>query len=189
LVLTILVAHLGTETLAAQRIAMSALSFSFLPGIGFGLAATALVGQSIGAGQPQAGLGVARIATSWAVIWMSVMGGLIFAFAPAIMSLFSSEPNVIHIGSAGLRVMALTQPFWAIGMTRSGALRGTGDTRFPLLIGSLGIWSAVGLVWLTLTFIGGSLPSVWAAFLVTSPVTAWLTWRRFNRRMREVIAG
>jgi putative MATE family efflux protein len=46
LVLTILVARLGTDTLAAQRISMSALSFSFLPGIGFGIAATALVGQS-----------------------------------------------------------------------------------------------------------------------------------------------
>lgn len=189
LVLTILVARLGTEALAAQRIAMSALSFSFLPGIGFGLAATALVGQSIGAGRPQVGVGVARIATIWAVIWMSVMGGLIFTFATPIMGIFSSDPGVIHMGSGALRVMALTQPFWAVGMVRSGALRGTGDTRFPLIIGSLGIWSAVGLVWLILTFFGGGLPAVWTAFLVTSPITAWLTWRRFHQRMRELRAG
>jgi putative MATE family efflux protein len=189
LVLTILVAQLGTETLAAQRIAISALSFSFLPSIAFGLAATALVGQSIGARQPGVGAGVAHIATRWALIWMSAIGSLILIFAPAIMRLFSSDPAVIGIGAGGLRVMALTQPFWAINMVRSGALRGTGDTRFPLIISALGIWSVVLLVWATLSLIGGGLPAVWAAFLVISPIQAVLTWRRFRRRMRDLAAG
>jgi MATE family multidrug resistance protein len=167
---------------------MSALSFSFLPGIGFGLAATALVGQSIGAGRPQLAGGITGVATTWAMAWMSAMGGLIFFFAVPIVGVFSSEPAVVQTGAAALRVMAFTQPFWAIGMVRSGALRGTGDTRFPLIIGSLGIWTAVGLVWLILTLIGGGLPAVWAAFLVTSPLSAWLTWLRFRYRMRELAA-
>lgn len=186
LVLTILVAQLGTETLAAQRIAMSALSFSFLPGIGFSLAATALVGQSVGARRPDTAAGVAHIATTWAVIWMSAMGATIFIFATPIMEMFTSDPAVVQIGAAGLKVMAFTQPFWGLGMVRSGSLRGTGDTRFPLLIGSAGIWSAVALVWVILNFIGGGLPAVWAAFLVTSPITALLTWRRFRQRVREL---
>jgi len=189
LTLTILVARLGTDTLAAQRIAMSALSFSFLPGIGFGLAATALVGQSIGARRPGTAYGVANVATTWAVIWMSAVAVLVLLFATPIMQLFTDNAQVVRIGAGGLRVMALTQPFWAVNMTRSGALRGTGDTRFPLLIGSLGMWSAVLLVWLFLSFIGGSLPLVWAAFLVTSPVSATLTWRRFGARIRELAAG
>jgi len=189
LTLTILVARLGTDTLAAQRIAMSALSFSFLPGIGFGLAATALVGQSIGARRPGTAYGVANVATTWAVIWMSAIAVLVLLFATPIMQLFTDNAQVVRIGAGGLRVMALTQPFWAVNMTRSGALRGTGDTRFPLLIGSLGMWSAVLLVWLFLSFIGGSLPLVWAAFLVTSPVSATLTWRRFGARIRELAAG
>ena len=185
LVLTILVAHLGTDTLAAQRVSIAALSFSFLPGIGFGIAATALVGQSIGARQSGAGRGVAQVATTWAVLWMSVVGGLIFVFATPIMELFTAAPEVIRIGAAGLQVVALTQPFWAVGMVQSGALRGTGDTRFPLIISALGIWSTVLLAWLALT-LGGGLPAVWAAFLATSPVTAWLTWRRFRGRVREL---
>lgn len=186
LVLTILVAGLGTDTFAAQRISISALSFSFLPGFGFSMAATALVGQSVGAGRPGRGAGVARVATLWAVIWMSAIGLLILVFATPIMRLFTSEPDVVRIGAAGLRVVALTQPFWAVGMVQSGALRGTGDTRFPLIIGALGMWSAVLLVWLALRFVGGGLPVVWAAFLVTSPITAFLTWRRFGHRVREM---
>jgi Na+-driven multidrug efflux pump len=188
LVLTILVARLGTDTLAAQRISMSALSFSFLPGIGFGIAATALVGQSIGARRPARGAAMARIATLWAVIWMSSIGGLVFLFAPSIMRLFTSEPDVVRFGAAGLRMVALTQPFWAVGMVQAGALRGTGDTRFPLIIGTAGMWSAVFLAWLALRFVGGGLATVWAAFLITSPITAALTWRRFAQRARELEA-
>jgi multidrug resistance protein, MATE family len=186
LAMTILVARLGTDTLAAQRISMSALSFSFLPGIGFGLAATALVGQSIGARRPRDGAGMAAVATNWAVLWMSAIGVLLFVFATPIMRLFTAEVDVIQIGAAGLRAVALTQPFWAVGMVLSGALRGTGDTRFPLIMSTAGIWSAVLLAWLALAIFGGGLTVVWGAFLVTSPITAFLTWRRFRRRVREL---
>jgi putative MATE family efflux protein len=185
LVLTILVARLGTGTLAAMRISISALSVSFLPGIGFSMAATALVGQSIGAHRPRHAAGVAQVATVWAVVWMSTIGLLIFVFAAPIMQLFTAEPNVVRIGAAGLRVVALTQPFWAVGMVQSGALRGTGDTRFPLIIGATGMWSTVLLVWLGLTFLGGELALVWSAFLLTSPITATLTWRRYRQRIHE----
>jgi putative MATE family efflux protein len=186
LVLTILVAHLGTDTLAAQRISMSALSFSFLPGVGFGIAATALVGQSIGARRPRDAFNVATVATTWALIWMSGIGILVLIFATPIMRLFTDESEVIRIGAAGLRVVALTQPMWAIGMVQSGALRGTGDTRFPLVIGAAGVWSAVLVAWLILTFLHWGLPGVWAAFLITSPVTSFLTWRRFRGRIHEL---
>ncbi len=189
LVLTILVAHLGTDTLAAQRISMSALSFSFLPGVGFSIAATALVGQSIGARRPGDAAGVAKVATTWAVIWMSSIGVLILVLATPIMRLFTSDPSVVRIGATALRVVALTQPAWGIGMVQSGSLRGTGDTRFPLIIGTMGIWSAVLLAWLALTFVGGGLPVVWAAFLVTSPLTSFLTWRRFHHRVRLLGLG
>ncbi len=72
--LTPVVASLGTVGLAAHRVVINALSLSFLPGIGFGLATTALVGQAIGArrlGEVQA---ITRIALRWAMIWMGALG-------------------------------------------------------------------------------------------------------------------
>ena len=188
LVLTILVASLGTAALAAQRIAMSAMSFSFLPGIGFGLAATALVGQSIGARSLHTAAGVARIATTWAVMWMSAIAAILFVAAPQVMAAFTNDSAVVAVGAAALRVVAFTQPFWAIGMVRSGALRGTGDTRYPLIIGATGMWTAVTIVWAVLTFWGGELATVWTAFLFTSPITALVTWLRFRVRVRELAA-
>ncbi len=188
LVLTVRIAGLGTDTLAAFRISISALSMSFLPGFGFSMAATALVGQSIGAKRPRQGAKVTQVATIWSVIWMSTIGVLIFLFADPIMRLFTHAPDVVRIGAAGLRIVALTQPFWAVGMVQSGALRGTGDTRYPLIIGAGGMWITVLFVWLGLTFLGGGLVTIWGAFLLTSPVTALLTWRRFHYRIEELTA-
>lgn len=178
--LTIIVAVLGTEILAAYRLAFQALSFSFLPGIGFGIAATALVGQSIGARRLWEGAQAARIATGWAVIWMSTLGALFLIFAEPIMRLFTSDPVVVGAGAAGLRIMALTQPFWAIMFVQSGALRGTGNTRFPLLVTGGGIWLSIGLAYVLLNTIGGGLISVWASFLVVAPFLSLLFWRRFR---------
>ena len=188
LFLTVLVAHLGTDTLAAQRISMTALSFSFMPGFGFGMAATTLVGQSIGANRPRIGASAAHIATVGAVVWMSIIGIAAFVLAAPIMGQFTKDPKVIALGADGLRIVALSQPFWAVLFVQSGALRGAGDTRHPLLINSVGIWSAVGLAWVFLTFMHGGLSAVWIAFLITSPLNAAWLWWSFRRRMRQMDA-
>jgi Na+-driven multidrug efflux pump len=184
-VLTILVAGLGTLALAAHRIAFNALSLSFLPGVGFGVAATALVGQSLGARRLDEGKEAARIATLWSVVWMSSVGALIFALAPQLIRLYSDDAQVVAIGAAGLRVVAIAQPFWAILFVQSGALRGLGNTKFPLRINALGIWTAVGLSYLFIQIIGGNLVAVWSAFLITAPITAFMLWWRFRQDITE----
>lgn len=183
LTMTTVISHLGTLELAAQRVAMNAMSLSFLPGFGFSIAATALVGQSVGARRPQDGQAAARIATRWAMIWMGSLGVIFLIFAPQIMSFFSNDPGVITIGAGGLRMVAITQPFWALGFVNSGALRGTGNTQFPLRVNTVSTWAAVGLGALFVRFISPTLAAVWAAFLFTSPVSSFLIWRRFRRQM------
>jgi MATE family multidrug resistance protein len=184
---TIIVAQLGTLVLAAQRVAMNAMSLSFLPGFGFAMAATTLVGQSIGARRAAEGEAAGRIATLWSLMWMSTLGLIFFIFAEPIVGFFSDDPQVIAIGAGGLRMVAFTQPFWAIGFVQAGALRGTGDTRFPLWVNTIGMWTAVGLGALFVSLFGGELVAIWAAFLITSPLTAWLFWRRFQTTMRGPI--
>src|SRR6266540_4010149 len=185
LVLALVVARLGTEVLAAQRITFNALSLSFLPGIGFGIAATALVGQSVGARRIDEGQAAARVATNWAVLWMSAITALLIVFAPQIFHSFTSDAAVIEAGVPGLRVLALTQPFWAVLFVQAGALRGTGNTRFPLMVTGTSIWAAVGLAFALLETVGGGLVSVWGAFLAVAPVMAFLMWRRFRRTIAE----
>jgi putative MATE family efflux protein len=184
-VLTIVVAHLGTAVLAAHRIALNALTLSFLPGIGFGIAATALVGQSLGARRMAEGAAATRIATRWAVGWMSAIGALVLIFARPIMQLFTVDPAVVEAGAAGLRVVALAQPFWAVLLVLAGALRGTGNTRFPLLATGGSVWISVGLACGLLATVGGGLVAVWAAFLALAPALAAIYHWRWRRAVAE----
>jgi putative MATE family efflux protein len=188
LALAIVVAHLGTQILAAQRVTFNALSLSFLPGIGFGIATTALVGQSVGARRIQDGAAAARIATTWALIWMSAIAALLFIFAPQVLHIFTNDQVVIAAGSSGLRVVALAQPFWAVLFVQSGALRGLGNTSTPLRITGSGIWLSVGLAWLLVTTLGGGLVTIWVAFLAVAPAMALLMWRRFQHTVRDFAA-
>lgn len=185
LLLTVVVASLGTATLAAQRIVFNALSISFLPGIGFGLAATALVGQAVGAQRPDEGHILGRIATIWAVLWMGGLGLIFIIFRTTIISWFTDDPLVMAIGAGGLFTLALTQPFWAISIVQSSAIRGTGDTQYPLRVNTIGVWTGVFIGYLFATFVEGSLAVIWSSFLITGPVTSWLLWQRFQRTIVE----
>jgi putative MATE family efflux protein len=182
LTMSIVVAQLGTLALAAHRVALNAMSISFLPGLGFALAATALVGQSIGARRPDEAKAVTTIATQGAMVWMAILAVIFLFFAEKIIAIFTPDPTVVAMGGAGLRAIALTQPFWAINMVQSGGLRGTGNTQFPLRVGTSGIWAAVilGAITTYLTSKSFGLIPIWAAFLFTAPVTAFLTWRKFR---------
>lgn len=180
LILSITVAGLGTVALAAHRIALNAMSISFLPGIGFALAATALVGQCIGAQRLDEARAVGQIATTWAIAWMGALGIIFFFFAEGIIAIFIDDPVVIEMGGAALRAIALIQPFWAISFVQAGALRGTGDTRFPLRANTTNIWITVGLGIASVHFLNGGLTTIWAAFIVTTPIVAVVMWRRFR---------
>ena len=188
-VLTIVIAGLGTEVLAAHRIAFTALSISFLPGIGFGIAATALVGQSIGAKRLDEGAQAVRIATLWGAIWMGAIGAIFFVFAEPIFRLFTADQTVIDAGANGLRVVALAQPFWAVLFVQAGALRGTGNTRFPLLVTGAGMWASVALAFVLVKLTGGALVAAWAAFLIIAPIMSLLMWRRFRATVAQAGAS
>jgi MATE family multidrug resistance protein len=181
---TILMASQGTEMLAAQRITFNALSLAFLPGIGFGLATTALVGMSVGARRVELGGAAAGVAARWAFVWMGIVSGTYFMFAPLILSLFQPDPIVAEAGQQMLRIIAIAQPGWAMIFVYSGALRGLGNTIFPLVINTVGIWLVVIVAAVLLRFVGTDAVGPWWGFVVLAPLMALLDWRRF----REAVA-
>lgn len=181
--MTAVVASLGTGALASHRIAFNVLSISFLPGFGFSIAATALVGQAVGARDPDQGSDVTAIATQWAAVWMGAMSVVSFLFAAPLMGLFTREPEVIGSGAAAIRVVALAQPFWAIIFVQSGGLRGLGNTGFPLRVNAGGLWATMAIAWLAVQYFDGGIAYVWGVFLLTSPVMAAVLWRRFSREI------
>ena len=157
----------GTAAVAAYFIGVRILALSFLPGFGFAAAAATMVGQNLGARRPGAAERSGWAAVALAMSLMTAAGVVIFASARPIARLFVDDPEVVADTVSFIRVLAAAQPLMAIDFTLGGALRGAGDTRFPLwtvLLGfyvcRLGVASLVtfvlhlGLVWLWLALIG-----------------------------------
>lgn len=188
-VFTIIIAALGTGALAAQRIGFNALSVGFLPGLGFSIAASTLVGQSLGAGQPLAARAAARAAAVWASAWMGGMACLFLLLAPQIMGLFTDDPEVRDLGAHSLRVLAFSLPLWGQGFVWAGALRGAGNTRLPLIFNTLGMWAGVGFAFVLVKFSGASLPAVWAVCLPGWGLTALALWIGFRRDSLTTLSG
>ncbi len=184
-VLTPIVAVLGTAALAAHRVAINIISLSFLPGLGFGLAATALVGNAIGAGRPAEARMITRIAVRWALIWMGALGLIFLIFAEPLVRIFGDNPELIKSGAEAVRIVALAQILWSLTFVYGGALRGTGDTRTPLIITSAMMWLAVLLGVIGMQIFPPALYVVWGAFLVTGPLEAWLFHRAWRRALPD----
>lgn len=179
----IVVAILGTASLAAQQIGFTALSLAFLPGFGFAIAATALVGQSIGARDISAAKTASAIALRWGILWMAVGGLLYFFFASHVMGVFTDDPIVAKAGISALHAISLSLPFWAVWSVCAGTLRGTGDTRSPMIAGTLAVWVAVLFAWLGVTRFGFDLGHVWLTFMVTTPLAGFSNWFLSRRRL------
>lgn len=180
-VLTAVIAVLGTQALAAQRIAFNALSLAFLPGFGLSLAATALVGQSVGARDPEGGRLATHISAQFAAVWMGALAVVYFVAATPILRAFTNDPAVVTSGAGALRMLALSQPTWGIMFVYSGALRGTGNSRFPLVVNSLWIWAAVGAGALAVNVFNGGLTLVWLLFALIAPIPTLVFRARLNR--------
>ncbi len=183
------VALLGTASLAAQQIAFTALSLAFLPGLGFSIAATALVGQSIGGRVPSDARKAWSIAQRWAIVWMGVGGGIVFIFGGFLMGLFTNDPEVVAAGVNALRALGLALPFWGVWFVSAGSLRGVGDTRTPLIIGAGSMWLAVLIAWVAVRWFGGGLGWVWLSFVITTAPAALLIWFEFRRRIADYENG
>lgn len=130
----------ATMNAAALTVGLRAESLAFMPGFAFAMAATALVGQNLGARQPKRASKAAWIATGQGVAVMSLMGLLFFIFAEPFARFFITDPKVIPLIVSYLRINALSEPFLAIAMILTGALQGAGETRWPTIITFLSLY-------------------------------------------------
>jgi putative MATE family efflux protein len=187
-VMIAIVAVIGTDALAAQQISFNALSMAFLPGFGFAVAATALVGQSLGARDLDAARLASRISAKWSLVWMTAGGAIYFFLSEPILRIFTDDASVIGYGDGALKALAVSLPFWTFWTVYGGSLRGLGDSRTPMIASAISMWLAVGLAWVAVNWLDGSLTTVWATFLVTSPIAALVNTLAFRRRLERARA-
>ena len=181
LIYSMIVASMDTVSVAAHAVAMTAESISFMPGSGFALAATTLVGQNMGADNPDQAERSGYESVRMATIVMSAMGVLFFVFPKFFVSLFSNDSEVIDLASKCLRLVAISQPALAWVMTIAGGLRGVGDTRWVMGITLIGFWGVrLTLAYVLAVTIGLGLVGAWAAMVVDLFVRSILLAFRFR---------
>lgn len=145
------------------------------------MAATALVGQSLGARNPAQADQASWFATRACLIWMVAMGVVFFFGGPWIMRAFTDDPIIIEHGIAALRVIALAQPGQAIGIVLAGSLRGAGDTRFPMFTTALAMWAVrLPVAWLFGITLEFGLGGIYLGWVLDSVVLASSTWWRYR---------
>jgi putative MATE family efflux protein len=157
----------GTTAYAAHQVGLSIEALSFMPGYGFSIAVTTAVGQSLGANQRDRANLINWEANRFAVMLMAGMGMVFFFFPYLLLRLFTSDLEVIRLGTQFLIIVAILQVPLAITMVLSGSLKGAGDTRYLLFTTIVGSWLVrVPLAYLFSVVLGLSLPFVWSIMVV-----------------------
>ncbi|MFT4855864.1 MAG: putative MATE family efflux protein [Algoriphagus sp.] len=138
--LTRMNAEFGSTALAGYTIAFRILIFTILPAWGLSGAAATLVGQNLGANQPQRAEDAVWITTRYTVIFMASVTGIYLLFASSLAGIFTDIPEIQAIAAQGLQVIACGYVFFAVGMVLTQAFNGAGDTKTPA-------WINIGVLW------------------------------------------
>lgn len=136
-----IIGGLGNASLGAHGVATRCESLSYLAAEAFAVAAATLVGQSLGAREPKLARKAGWAAFRIGVVTMSLMGVVFYSFAPTMIGFFvdAREKEVFELGVPILRLVSLAMPALAACIILTGALRGAGDTRWPLAYSLFGL--------------------------------------------------
>ncbi len=136
-----ILATFGSVAVAGYGIAIRIVIFAILPAFGLSNAAATMVGQSLGAGDPDRAERAVWAASRYNLVFLGSIGLVFVAFAPQIVSSFTTQHDVVEIATVGLRIIALGFPLYAFGMTITQSFNGAGDTWTPT-------WINLGVFWL-----------------------------------------
>ena len=139
-IFTIIISRIGKIELAANNIVMQLLHLSFMPGVAMSITTTTLVGQYLGAEREDLAFKSANTSLKFGLAYMSLMALIFFTFKTELISLFNSDVDVIKTGARLLIFAAAFQCFDALGMISGGALKGGGDTRWPMILEFIAGW-------------------------------------------------
>lgn len=140
LMITVIVAPLGTVAIAANAFAVTAESLCYMPGFGIGDAATTLCGQAYGAGRYGLVRRFCYLATGLGMAVMTLMAVVMFMFAPQMMEIMTPVEEIVDSGVEILRIEAFAEPMYAASIVAYGAFVGVGDTLVPAVMNFGSIW-------------------------------------------------
>lgn len=161
-VFTSLIARLGTISMAAHSIAITAEQAFYIPGYGMQAAAATLSGHSAGAKDEKKLMQYSSTITMIAVLLMGALSILLFLFPSVVMGIFSRDQEVIGLGAQVLRIVAVSEPFFAVVIIMEGIFNGVGDTKVPFVFSLFSMWGVrILFTYLCVTVFHLGLAAVW----------------------------
>ena len=146
-----------------------------MPGFGLAAATATLVGQNLGAKQPERAEKSSWLASFYLVTIMSTVGIFFFFFPEAIYSLFNNTPEVLVHGRAYLKILVFSYPLLAIAIIQSRALSGAGETMLPMIMTATSLFAvAIPLAYLIPAVTDLGLKGVWLAIAISHMVNGIL---------------
>jgi MATE family multidrug resistance protein len=139
-----LAARIGPIAVAANQIALNVASFFFMVPLGLGSAAAVRVGQAVGRHDRHGVRLAGWVALGLAVSYALVLSSLFVVVPEMFLRVFTNDTGLLRTGAAVLLVCAVFQPFDGCQTVATGALRGLGETRVPMVMNLIGHW-AIGL--------------------------------------------
>jgi MATE family multidrug resistance protein len=184
---TTLIARLGPVPLASHQIALNTVALTYMVPLGISSAAAVRVGQAIGRKDPRAAGDAGNTAIFLGATFMTCAGAALLIFPRAIALMYTPAEDIIRATTYLLAAGAAFQLFDGIQTVATGALRGAGDTRTPMLCHLIAYW-IIGLplgYWLCF-HLGWGAFGLWSGLslaLILIGVVLLLTWRRMTRRL------
>ncbi len=189
LLVTLLISiNLGAIAYASHTVAISVESLSFMPGIGFAIATTSLVGRFLGANQAYAAERVGWEGFKMAGTVMGFFGLIFFFFSETVVRLFTDDPQVITVTSTLIKIAAIEQPLMALEFVLAGALRGAGDTKWAMYISAIGNWAVrIPLLIFFIYILKLEIAFIWVAFIIDWMIRSIIAVFRFKSgRWKEI---
>lgn len=177
-----MVSSVGVAAFAAHNQSIQVESLGYMPAYGFSVAATTLVGQNLGAGKPNRAKDSGLRSILLCLLLLTVIGAVMYMFAPFLISLLTPDAEVRRIGTMLIRICAFEQPFNAVSIVTSGALRGAGDTKVPFFYSLISMWGVrILFAWVFGSLLGFGVAGYWWAMVADLGVRSLLLIRRFLR--------
>ena len=153
---------LGEVATAAHTIANTVESAFYIPGYGMQTAAATLAGYSAGEKNEKHLMQYSSTIMFIATLLMTLLSTALFLFAEPIMSIFTPDRQVVELGGLALRIVAVSEPFFAVLVILEGIFSGLGDTKAPFVFSLISMWGVrLTSTWLCVVVFKLGLGSVW----------------------------
>ena len=157
---------LGGVSTAAHTIANTVESAFYIPGWGMQTAAATLSGNAYGAKDHDRLKRLGSTILPLEVALMILSGGLLFCFAEPLVRIFSSDGNVIRLGTTVLRMVAVSEPFYGVPIVVEGLMQGVGKTTAPFIYNTAGMWGIrIAGTWICTQMLGLGLVAAWGCMI------------------------